>query len=170
MPGWRPRRYRDPEVAMQVLENAAQCAIDAGCALFGFNQCEHPLYFRPQAPIRLNRWVGTVLGHVGDHGMRLDERAYCHGDVDLCLQSLLKHRIIWCEERWAFVELQQTNRGGNTGQRDAESDAEERAYLKKKWGRCISFSTRSVDPDRRARGLDATKLMTSLRVPRKQAA
>jgi hypothetical protein len=165
MPGWSPRRYKgDPEAARQVLEATAQCAIDAGCGLFGFSQNEHPLFFRPQEPFRLNRWIGSVIGFVGDHGLRYDENVTLHEDADLSLQALMRHRIIWCENRWCFVPLRLTNAGGNTGARSADRDAEERIYLKEKWGRYIAFTTRPSWGKRQT----ATTLMTSLRVPRRQ--
>jgi hypothetical protein len=165
MSGWSPRRHRDPDVALAALEGAAQCAIDAGCGLFGFNQSPHPLYFKEHRPIQLARWVGSVVGFVGDHGLRYDERLSLHEDADLALQSLLRHRIVWCDDRWAFVPLRLSNPGGNTGQRSADRDLEEQRYLRQKWGRYVAFSTAPAWGRRRM----ATTLMTSLRVPRKQA-
>ena len=169
MVGWRPRRYHEPDVARQVLESAAQCTIDAGLGLFGFNQNLNPLYF--QEPFLLSRWVGGVIGFVGDHGLRYDENCALHEDADLALQALLRHRVIWCENRWHFEALRFTNPGGNTGYRTAAREAEERAYLKAKWGRYISFTEQTMHHARKARGIDAaTTVMTGLRVPRRQLA
>ena len=166
LPGWSPRRYRDPAVALQVLQATAQCAIDAGCGVFGFNQSPHPLYFSPTEPFRLARWVGSVIGFVGDHGLRYDEKLQFHEDADLALQALLRQRIVWCEDRWSFEPLRLTNPGGMTGQRSAAAEKSECEHLLRKWGKYLAFSTAPAWGTRQT----STTMMTSLRVSRKQAA
>ncbi len=169
MPGWSPRRYRDPQVVREVLENAAQCCLDAGVGLFGFGQSRHPLHFRPFDPLKLSGWVGSVVGFVGDHGLRYDERLSMHDDMDLSLQALLQHRIIWNDTRWAFVNLRLTNAGGLAAYRSAEHYALERQILRDKWGRYVRFTTKTRDPRRLKRGLtNAGTMMTLVRVPRKR--
>ena len=169
LPGWRVRRYRDPDVAMAVLEQAAQCAMDAEVALFGFNQNDFQLYFDPQEPFRLARWIGSVIGFVGDHGLRYDEHCTLHEDADLALQSLMHQRIVWCDNRWRFTNLRFTNAGGNTGHRTSAREEWERGYLREKWGRYIRFSMLTPNAERQKKGIEhATTVMTSLRVARRQ--
>ena len=169
LPGWRVRRYRDPDVARGVLEGTAQCAMDAGAGLFGFNQNDFQLYFDPQEPFRLARWIGSVIGFVGDHGLRYDENCSLHEDADLALQALMRQRIVWCDNRWRFTNLRFTNAGGNTGHRTKAREEAEREYLKEKWGRYIRFSFDTPNAERQQKGIEhSTTVLTSLRVPRKQ--
>jgi hypothetical protein len=154
---------------MQVLENAAQCSIDAGCGLFGIAQNENPMFFTPTDPIRLNRWVGSTIGFVGDHGLRYDERFTLMEDVDLCLQSILKHRIIWCDTRWRFRNDRLKNAGGSAHLRSEAAFAAERELLRQKWGRYVGFTRQAAHPERVRKGLAATTLMTTVRVQRRQA-
>ena len=76
----------------------------------------------------------------------------------------MRHRIIWCDNRWCFEALRLTNEGGNTGIRTEELEESELEYLKDKWGRFISFRRKATWGNRTR----ATSMMTVLRVPRKQ--
>jgi hypothetical protein len=170
MVGWYARSRLDPEVCRQVLETTAQCAMDARCSVFGFNQNSNPQHFKPFDPIKLCGWVGSVFGLVGDHGLRFDERLVCHQDVDLALQALQRDRIVWIEDRWCFVNKRFTNRGGLTGARTADSYEEAQALMRSKWGSYVNFKTNSSDPRRRKRGLHKTQaIQTSIRGPRKSS-
>ena len=168
--GWLTRRFREPEVATQVLEQAAQCALDLGCGLFGFNQSPNPLYFKPTRPWRLDRWIGSLVGYCPGAGLRYDERFRLHGDIDLCLQSLLKHRVIWCDDRWSFYPGRLKNKGGSSHLRTAELELAELQLLKEKWGQYVAFSTVKRWGKGKGRRGGATSMLTSVRVTRRQGA
>jgi len=87
MVGWYARSKPDPDVVRDVLQVTAQCALDAGCSLFGFNQNSNSQHYKPFDPIKLVGWVGSVFGFVGDHGLRFDERLVCDGITTLKLTS-----------------------------------------------------------------------------------
>lgn len=169
LPGWSKRRFSDPQVAREVLENAAQCAIDAGCAMFGFNPSPNQLFYKPYAPITLHTWVGSVIGFVGEHGLRYDERLAMHDDIDISLSSLMRHRIVWRDDRWGFANHRITNGGGLAAYRStAHYDAEHR-LLKEKWGRYVNFTSRTFNSRRKGQGgSQAATTTTQVRVPRKQ--
>ena len=167
MPGWSKRRHDEPETVRQVLENAAQCAIDAGCKMFGFNPSPNGLHFKPQQPITLHSWVGSVLGFVGDHGLRYDARLAMHEDTDVCLASLMRDRIIWRDDRWSFTNYRMTNAGGLASYRSEKRELEEQRILHEKWGRYVGFKSRSGEQNRL--GKDAATVSTQIRVPRRQA-
>jgi hypothetical protein len=168
MVGWYARSRRDPDVCRDLLEVTAQCAGDAGCSIFGFNQNSNPQHYKPFDPIKLVGWVGSVFGFVGEHGLRFDERLVCHQDVDIALQALQRDRIIWCEDRWCFVNKRFTNRGGLTGQRSQAAYTEAHAMMRHKWGPYVVFRTTTSDPRRRKKKHRNTDVVqTSIRVPRK---
>lgn len=130
--GVRTRRITDPADVMRVLENAAMCAKAAGARVFGFNQGDIRK-FEPQKPFSFNSWVGGLIGIIG-RDLKYDPFCRLHDDVDLCLQSLMKHRIIWQDLRFKFANKIFAGGGGNAISRSKEQHEKEIAYLKRKWG------------------------------------
>jgi hypothetical protein len=53
-------------------------------------------------------------------------------DVDLCLRSLLRHRIIWADQRWHFDNDRLHNAGGSAHLRSDAAFARERELLRKR--------------------------------------
>jgi hypothetical protein len=169
MPGWSSRRRNDPDDILTALTNAANCAIDAGAGLFGFAANANPVIYEPGRPIKLSRWIGNPWGWVRGHGLVSDDRLTLMGDLDLSLQSLLKHRIIWCDARFAFGAFALSNQGGAAFSRSAEAFEKERAILKQKWGGYVHFDTEAVhSSERYKKGLPATTMMSYCFVPRTQ--
>lgn len=130
--GAHARRLDDPVIVRQVLETSADCAEAAGARLFGFNQGSIVKY-RPQEPFKFDTWVGGVIGIIGRE-LRYDPVCRLHDDIDLCLQSLLKHRIIWQDQRFVFGHAVFSNTGGNAAARSTAQHDREIAYLQRKWG------------------------------------
>ena len=169
MPGWTARRYNDPEVCEAVVQNAAENAREMGAGVFGFAANSNPIIYEPYRPIHLTRWVASPFGFTKGHGLRFDERLTVMSDVDLCLQSLMKHRILWCDRRWTFVARALTNKGGNASIRSPELYERERKLLKEKWGHYIRFDTQALHSSKRYKqGLPSTTMMTYVYVPRTQ--
>jgi hypothetical protein len=134
-------RYRKPDVILQIIENAGECAKGIGAHLFGFSQSARPLAFRPFDPISLSTWIGTAVGVIGKD-MHWDTRLSLRGDVDASLQALLNDRITYVDSRFHFLSQKRLkNAGGSTVFRSAERDLMEIGYLKRKWGRFIEFHT-----------------------------
>jgi hypothetical protein len=168
--GWAPRRIRDPQQAMSVVRNAAQCAKDAGAKLFGFGANPNPICYEPCRPIKLSRWIGSPFGMLHGIDIRFDERLALMQDVDFCLQSLLKHRIIWCDSRFATTGIALNNAGGNAHLRSEAAYEKERRLLKQKWGPYIRFDTVANHSSKRYKeGKPSTTLQTYVHVPRTQS-
>lgn len=169
MPGWSARRYHDPEVAHAILQNACECATEAGAYVFGFMANPNPIIYEPYKPFHLGRWVAAPFGLRAGHGFTFDRRLRLMADIDTCLQTLLKHRIIWCDRRWCLAGIALQNSGGNAAFRSAEQFATEQAILKEKWGHYIRFDTEAVhSSERYKKGLPATTMMSYVYVPRTQ--
>jgi hypothetical protein len=130
--GVRARRLDDPQIARDVLETTAECCRDAGAHVFGFNQGDIRK-FTPQKPFALTGWVGGLIGIIGRE-LRYDPVCRLHDDIDLCLQSLLQHRIIWQDQRFLFSHVRFIGSGGNAGSRSQAQHDTEIAYLCRKWG------------------------------------
>lgn len=141
--GLTKRTYHDPQVAARIVATTAICAKDAGCKVFGFNQAWDVRKFRPYKPFQLNTWVGGVVGVIGKE-RRYDISLKLRADIDFCLQSLLKDRIVWSEQRYSFVHKRWSGRGGNAEMRSEERHKQEMEYLQKKWGKYVSFQEKKT--------------------------
>ncbi len=131
--GFYKERFDDPDVAQAIVERSAILAMDAGVRVFGFNQAWDVRKYNPFKPFVLNGWTGGVIGIVGRE-LRYDTSLLLRADIDFCLQSLVRDRIVLIENRYSFVHDRFAGRGGNAAQRSSERHAREIAYLRRKWG------------------------------------
>lgn len=126
-------RINDPETILQIIFNTAQCAKDIGTSCFGFSQAWDVRKYDATQPFQLDTWVGGVLGVIGRDISFVNQKFKV--DIDFCLRTLMKDRIIWRDNRFAFVQERDTNRGGNSLYRTAEAVERELMYLESKWGK-----------------------------------
>lgn len=131
----------DPEQVRWVIEQAAQCAKDAGCSVFGFNGTGDVRKFFYGKPFLLSGPIGCVIGFVG-RGVRFDETLLLRADADVCLQALLNDRIVWIDQRFGFPHDTFKGTGGNARQRSAARHEQELQYLQRKWGPAMSVRRR----------------------------
>lgn len=137
----RPRRsapIADPRAIGQIVANAERMARAAGAPVFGFNQNGGDVRkFRNQDPFALSGWVGGAMGIIGRE-LRFDPALKMRADIDFCLQAQLRHRCIFIDLRFAFVEQRFNNTGGNAHMRSADRNQHELAYLQQKWGKWLA--------------------------------
>ncbi len=131
--GFHARRFDDPGTARAIVERLAILAGDAGARVFGFYQGGGPLNYSNCRPFSFNHWVGGVVGVVGRE-LRYDTSLVLRADIDFCLQSLLRDRIIMLDCRYSFIHTRFAGAGGNAANRSSERHAREIAYLRRKWG------------------------------------
>jgi hypothetical protein len=129
----------DPEIALQMVKNAARIARGLGTCVFGFSQHSGDVRkFHPQNPFSLNNWVGGAIGIIGRE-LRYDTSLKLRADIDYCLQALLKYRCVFVDERCAMMHQRFNNTGGNAHMRSGERNERELAYLKNKWGQHLEI-------------------------------
>ena len=133
--GKRAKRLTKDKV-LEVLVNAAIMAKDAGCGVFGFTQTDIRKYNGTE-PFTLCTWVGGVIGVIG-RGLRFRNDKF-KVDIDFCLQNLLVNRIVWCDNRYFFVQYRDNNKGGNSEFRTEKTYAESTKSLKEKWGKYVQI-------------------------------
>jgi hypothetical protein len=126
-----------------ILSQAAVCCKDAGARVFGFNQAWDVRKYNGNKPFMLSSWVGGVIGIVG-RGLWFDEKNMLRVDIDYCLQSILRDRIIWKDNRYSFCQARFSNKGGNSLYRTKERDKSEMDYIKAKWGRYLKIRDTKV--------------------------
>ena len=131
--GFRSRRLDDADAARAIVERLAVLAQEAGARVFGFYQGGGPLNYSNCRPFSFNHWVGGVVGVVGRE-LRYDTSLILRADIDFCLQSLLRDRIIMLDCRYSFIHTRFAGTGGNAANRSSQRHAEEIAYLRRKWG------------------------------------
>ena len=142
--GWRARTYRDPDLIAGLLETTAICARDAGAYLFGFGHHMVPTYLNNDRPFALNAYVRELYGFRRGHGLVADEHVEQHYDVDVALQSLLKHRIIWRDDRFVFdSQLLGSAAGGEAGVRTPEAVEHAAKAMVAKWGKWVTVDSPS---------------------------
>lgn len=128
----------DAESARRIVENAAGIAEEIGAPIFGFDQSWDVRKFTPFDPFSFGGWVGSVSGFTS-RDLRFDAALLCQSDIDICLQALLRKRLIFVDHRFAFVCRRFTNAGGMSGVRTAEQWRMDTDRLRQKWGQWISM-------------------------------
>ncbi len=134
--GFHKRRFEDADTARAIVERMAVLATDAGVRVFGFQQAARPFTYANFRPFSLNTWVGGLIGIVGRQ-LRFDQSLLLRADIDFCLQSLMRDRIVLVDGRYSFIHTRFAGGGGNAANRSSERHAQEIAYLKRKWGRYL---------------------------------
>lgn len=147
-------KIKDPEQIEQILYSAAQCAEDLGTSCFGFSQVWDVRKYKATEPFDLCGWVGGVIGVIG-RDIRFLEHKF-KVDVDFCLRTLLKKRILWKDNRFSFVQGRDKNKGGNSLFRTSAEVEKEIAYLEHRWGKYFK------------RRLSKAGEITNIRVQRRQ--
>lgn len=129
-----------------ILDNTAQCAIDIGANLFGFEIIRDPRQYDVCEPFNLVAWIAGCIGIRG-RDIRFDERLRHRGeDLDFSLQHLLKNRYIWRDSRYAFTFKMNDNAGGNSLFRTEEGIALDDMLLKEKWRKHLRLSLKGNMP------------------------
>lgn len=131
--GTRARRLTDPRDVRTVVESTAACAAGAGARIFGFNQAWDVRKFLPMKPLAFTGWVGGAIGVIG-RDVAFDTSLKLRADIDACLTSLLRHRLIYQDLRFSFAHRRFEGAGGNAVSRSGNNHEREIAYLQRKWG------------------------------------
>jgi hypothetical protein len=131
--GFHKRRIEDADTARAIVERLAILATDAGVRIFGFQQAARPFTYANFRPFSVNTWVGGIIGIIGRE-LRFDTSLLLRADIDYCLQSLLRDRIVLVDGRYSFIHTRFAGGGGNAANRSSERHEREIAYLRRKWG------------------------------------
>lgn len=115
-------------------EQMFQLARDVGTNLWGFQVTNDGKTYREYSPFSfVSVIVGNCMGIIDD-GQRFDERVRLKEDYDFSLQSLLRHRRVIRNNKFAFFVAHLRTTGGCATYRTMELEREAVAVLKRKWG------------------------------------
>lgn len=123
----------------QIIENTNECAEGFGAPVWGFNQAWDVRKYHPVDPIGLTGWVGTAIGFTSDRSLKYDTDLLSQADIDFCLRSLLKKRLIYVDKRFAFVCQRFNNAGGSAGVRSFNDYQEQVKRVVSRWGNWITY-------------------------------
>ena len=99
---WRTAFVRKPDDLAAIFWESYIASNDAGAKVFGYAHKPDPKTRNPSNPVGLRGWIRAVTG-ISDPSLRYDDQLYLMEDLDICLQSQAKSRIIWQDLRWAPV-------------------------------------------------------------------
>jgi len=134
--GRTSKRIKCPIAKMNLIKNAAQCAIDIKAPLFGFNRGDIRKY-SPFKPFMLTGWMAGFVGFT-EPTLNYDNNLIGRGeDIDLGMQALLQFRYIYIDNRFKFTFEQWRTPGGNSAFRDIAIQNQDSSYLQQKWGKYI---------------------------------
>ncbi len=138
--GRRPRRITEPAAIQRIIENQLTACNDLELSMFCWNRSAHPGRFQSHSPFNLCAPGAGAFG-IGGKCCMPDPRLVAYEDVDLSMQSLLRHRVILCDNRYYFdFGRCWQGKGGNQGIRTSDSDEADRAVLLRRWGRYLDVS------------------------------
>jgi hypothetical protein len=146
------RKYNDAASLARIVRNLANLLCDLNLGLGGWNLMAHPGGFNPLTPFVL---TGVIRGAMLFRGRDLEVDDTIVGfDMDLTLQSLLKHRVVLKDMRfhWDFGVCQ-SNAGGNQAVETYESTfIEGRKRILDKWGSYIKTGEGNIPMASRMKG------------------
>lgn len=146
--GQTQREITDRRDIAQIVENAASCAREAGTILFGFMYTADTRHFRAYHPISFTGYVNGFAmgilrpppGQLHEAGVRFDPLLTTKQDIDFSLQVLLKYRILWKDNRFAFRSGGWfRNVGGMATVRTSATVAANIERLRAKWGEAVQI-------------------------------
>jgi hypothetical protein len=136
-------RCYDKQLVRELIENTAQCCVDAKTNVFGYSVVGDVRHFRANEPFGVVHHISGVIGVVGRE-FQFDENLRCKVDADFCLQVLIHKRIVWVDRRFSFNQKRTFNKGGNSIWRTSSLIRSEIEYLKRKWGKYYNYKHTKV--------------------------
>ena len=99
---WRTERIVDPKDITAIFWESYVSSNDAGAGMFGYAHKPSFQHRTAHNLIILRGWLRAGFG-ISDPSLAFDDQMYVMEDVDICLASQTKSRIIWQDMRWAPV-------------------------------------------------------------------
>lgn len=131
------KAYSDLPTILGIIASAGYTASQIPVGMFGFHQSGVPFERRAQIPFYLRGWTSSHAAGFLDRTLRYDTTLKSHDDIDICLQSISKYKLLWRDERWYFRcygEGDKTQVGGMAAHRSSIVADEALRQMQAKWG------------------------------------
>lgn len=126
-----------PETMLPRVFASYVAAADIGTGTFWYQQSPRPQERSTLQPFRLRTWGRGDLYGTLDPELRCDPQTASCEDMDLCLQTLAKHKVLWMDMRYFIICLVGRGRGlpgGDSGVISKQEIESGFTYLARKWG------------------------------------
>ena len=130
-------RKLTPEEQAEFIERGFDLAKQWGAYVWGIGRRQAREDYREWEPFSTIEPVsGRFMGILPGHGLEFDETLRWNDDIDFCLQSLNKHRIV------LRFNAYQAEGDGERPRRPLKEDRAEFKKLQEKWGSEIVYQTK----------------------------
>lgn len=135
-----PTDLNELEIA-ELIDRTAWSARKAGAYLFGFNNRPNPTMYNPLQPIQLTGYVtGCATGLLAGSKLWYNPDIKCNEDYWISLLNAYHHRVIWRDNRFAFIQKDTfTAKGGLAEFRNVEAEKADFELLKKCFGEAVEL-------------------------------
>jgi hypothetical protein len=125
----------------ELIDRTAWSARQAGAFLFGFNNRPNPTMYKPMEPIQLTGYItGCATGLLSGSKLWYNARIRCNEDYWISLLNAYYHRIIWRDNRFAFIQKDTfVAKGGLAEFRNVDAEKEDFEILKAAFGDAVEL-------------------------------
>lgn len=126
--------YLDPEEIRTFIAQGFILADDLDVKLWGVNQNNDPLCYRPYSPFNL---LAPILGPFHGHlstSLRYDESVLGKDDYDFYLQNIQAHRKVLRMNKYHYIHDHAKEPGGFVSMRTKEKEKAGVQRMREKWG------------------------------------
>ena len=137
---------RDPDTILAIIRGTYILARDLGAFYFGWEASVGAIrYYSGLKPMSLTGYInGCAMGFRRGHGLRFDERIVAKNDFDIAAQNAWKHRFCLKNQRYVFYQRDTfVGKGGQAAFRSSETEKNDVALLRRKWGSVFHFGGHS---------------------------
>ncbi len=131
----------------EVLTNAVQVMEDLEAPLYLFSTSSSIIKYQQHKPYTASFALpqGAYIVNVKTIGITFEEGYQYYEDFDFCMEAILKHRFYLCEQRMLILsrEKAETISGGCNAYRTSANEIKSRQWVKKKWGKAMTFTKNS---------------------------
>jgi TET-associated glycosyltransferase-like protein len=137
---------RDPAMIADIIQTTFILARDLGVYYFGWEASNGALrYYTGLKPLMLTGYInGCAMGFRHGHGLRFDEKIVAKNDYDIAAANAYHHRCCLKNTRYTFCQKETfVGKGGQAAFRSSQTEKNDVARLRKKWGDVFSFGNKS---------------------------
>lgn len=127
------------------VEKNSILAVDIGAKVWGLNHLMDKLYYTHNEPFTTRKFIGGFYAFIKGNDLWFDEKTNLKEDVDMFIQQLNKHRVVWRLNNHFGLFKQWTNAGGQQTIRNIDRELEACHILRNKWGSTVIKCPRKKD-------------------------
>lgn len=144
---YAPINIDNPWHMLEILQNTARLALDAGSPLFGYAPTPRPIERKVWMPFDFRGRLEDSVGGYTDRRIRYDEMVMVNTSIDAMLESIRLSRLCLTDLRYSWNHDRWTT-GGLAAYRTKGRIEQTARYLQAKWGRGVVEFQKKARHDR----------------------